>query len=161
MMPGTARPLTENPPPSKLNPETLPGVTADIRQRAGQIIMNCILTESALLGALTASQLEDIRKQAPAGEDPVTESILSACAKVDAYCQGRTVPGPLMGGWARDICVFYLAKILNKSTEDQRTAYDNALKELQDVRSGTFRFPPDSTTSPRGPLAYGSKKKII
>ena len=40
--------------------------------------MNCILTESALLGALTASQLEDIRRQAPAGEDPVTEAILTS-----------------------------------------------------------------------------------
>lgn len=123
--------------------------------------MNCILTESALLGALTASQLEDIRKQAPAGEDPVTESILTACAKVDAYCQGRAVPGPLMSGWARDICVFYLAKILHKTTDDQRTAYDQALKELQDVRGGTFHFQSDSTNSSRGPLAYGSKKKII
>ena len=73
--------------------------------------MNCILTESALLGALTASQLEDIRRQAPAGEDPVTEAILTSCARVDAYCRGRAVPGPLMSSWARDICVFYLAKI--------------------------------------------------
>lgn len=122
--------------------------------------MNCILTESALLGALTSSQLEDIRRQAPAGEDPVTEAILTSCARVDAYCRGRAVPGPLMSGWARDICVFYLAKILHKTTDDQRTAYDQALKELQDVRGGTFRFSSDSEQSARGPLAYGSRKKI-
>lgn len=65
-----------------------------------------------------------------------------------------------MSGWARDICVFYLAKILHKTTDDQRTAYDQALKELQDVRGGTFRFSSDSEQSARGPLAYGSRKKI-
>ena len=109
---------------------------------------------------MTASQLEDIRRQAPAGEDPVTEAILTSCARVDAYCRGRAVPGPLMSSWARDICVFYLAKILHKTTDDQRTAYDQSLKELQDVRGGTFRFSSDAEQSTRGPLAYGSRKKI-
>lgn len=122
--------------------------------------MLCLLTESALLGALTASQLEDIRKQAPAGEDPVNENVMSACAKVDAYCQGRDVPGPLMTGWARDIAVFYLTKLLHKTTDDARTAYENALKELQAVQAGTFRFA-SSASNHAGAIAYGSKKRII
>ena len=122
--------------------------------------MLSLLPESALLGALTASQLEDIRKHAPAGEDPVNENIISACAKVDAYCQGRDVPALLMTGWARDICVFYLAKLLHKTTDDARTAYDNALKELQAVQAGTWRFLPTTSTN-AGAIAYGSKKRII
>ena len=54
--------------------------------------MKTLLTESNLLASLTASQLADIRKQAPAGEDPVADNMLSAAALVDGYCQGREVP---------------------------------------------------------------------
>ena len=47
--------------------------------------MKTLLTESNLLASLTASQLADIRKQAPAGEDPVADNMLSAAALVDGY----------------------------------------------------------------------------
>ena len=85
--------------------------------------MKTLLTESNLLASLTASQLADIRKQAPAGEDPVADNMLSAAA-------------------------------------DQRTAYDAALKALQEVRDGTFPFP-SSCGKKSGAIAYGSNRKII
>ena len=122
--------------------------------------MKTLLTESNLLASLTASQLADIRKQAPAGEDPVADNMLSAAALVDGYCQGREVPANLMTRWARDIAVCDLVKLLHKTTDDQRTAYDAALKALQEVRDGTFPFP-SSCGKKSGAIAYGSNRKII
>lgn len=119
--------------------------------------MKTLLTESDLLAAMPARQLADIRAQAPAGEDPVVVVMVQACATVDGYVGCRDIPAALAAKWARDLAVFDLAKILDKPTDAQKTAYDAALQALADVRDGRFT---GSAASGSGSMGWGSNRKI-
>ncbi|MEZ3490698.1 phage protein Gp36 family protein [Akkermansia muciniphila] len=120
--------------------------------------MKTLLTESDLLAAMPARQLADIRAQAPAGEDPVVVVMIQACATVDGYVGNRDIPAALASKLARDLAVYDLAKLLDKPTDAQKTAYENALKALDDVRSG--RFAGSSGGDGAGNMGWGSNRKI-
>lgn len=119
--------------------------------------MSTLLTESDLLTALTQRQLESIRSQAPAGEDPVALNMVHAALTVDGFVKNRSVPTALATRWARDIAVFDLAKILDKPTDAQTKAYESAMKCLEAV-SHNLVFPASKLES--APLSWGSKKKF-
>lgn len=101
--------------------------------------MATTLTVSQLRSALTADQVSQAStKGVSAGDDPVAEEIAAACAKVDFYTSGHTVPDALATGYARDIAAHQVAKRLGSATDDQVRAYERALKELEDIRDGKF-----------------------
>lgn len=119
--------------------------------------MKTLLTESDLLAAMPARQLADIRAQAPAGEDPVVVVMVQACATVDGYIGNRYIPAALASKLARDLAVYDLAKLLDKPADAQRTAYDAALKALEDIRDGRFA---GSSGGGTGNMGWGSNRKI-
>jgi len=119
--------------------------------------MSTQLIESNLYVAITAEQLSDIRSKAPAGEDPVSDAILNACAVVDSFVLGREVPARLLTKMAVDVCIFDLVKLLGKASDDQKAAYEAALKMLEGIKEGKFGFPYQQNP---GQLGWGSRKKI-
>jgi len=122
---------------------------------------SCQLLESDLYAGITAEQIESIRAKAPAGEDPISSAIVNSCAVVDSYCTGRTVPARMLTKLALDLCVFDLVKILGKSTQDQKSSFDNAYKMLEQIQGGKFGFANSSSDGSTPQLAWGSKGKIL
>lgn len=117
--------------------------------------MNTLLTESDLLAAMPATRLADIRAKAPPGEDPVVVVMMQACATVDGSISTRAVPPAMASRLARDLAVFDLAKILDKPTDAQKTAYDHARADLEDIRKGAF-----PQVSEGGVMSWGSQRQI-
>lgn len=133
--------------------------------------MPATLTLLQLNSALTAEQITKTRTAsllpAEAGVpafDPAAEEIAAALAKVDTYVAGWIVAPALLTGYARDLAAWHLAKRIGKPTEDQDTAKDRALKELEDIRDGKFpglQRDPATTATPSGKIKGGSKPNIL
>lgn len=129
------------------------------------------LSISQLNAALTSEQIGAARSRSlvstETGEplpDPVLEEIDAACAKVDTYTAGWLVPESLRTSYARDIAAWAIAKRLSNATEDQGTARERALKELEEIRDGKFpgiaRDP--AATPPELPaIRTGSRTKVL
>lgn len=117
--------------------------------------MTTLLTESDLLAAMPARQIADIRAKAPAGEDPVITVMVQACATVDGYVGSRDIPPALATKLARDLAVYDLARILDKPTDAQGKAYDNARYDLEAIRKGWF----PGSVAPAA-MGWGSRRSI-
>lgn len=128
--------------------------------------MPATLTVNQLKAALSAEQIAAARDEglAPGDTvDPVAESITTALAAVDFYCEGWLPPAARLTGWACDIAAWQVAKRLTLPTEAQTQAHDRALKELEDLRDGKFPQTPrdGSATATLGKVLAGGKTKIM
>ncbi len=117
--------------------------------------METILGEADL--DLTAKMLIDAREKAPAGTDPVASAILTACATVDQYCEGREV-APAMRRWlAKSLAVFDIVGMLNDPTKQQQSNRDEAWRVLREIKEGSV----GGAGTGSGGLAWGSRRRII
>lgn len=128
--------------------------------------MPATLTATQLKAALTNEQIVAARTKGLAeGDtiDPVAEEILAALARVDAYAAGWLPAAGLLTAWARDLAAWAVAKRLGTPTESQKTAKEQAEKELEDLRDGKFsgvaRDP--NATGGAGKILSGSRSKVI
>lgn len=127
------------------------------------------LTATQLNVALTSEQISEARTRSitPPEEgqptlDPVADEIAAACAKVDQYITGWLIAAGVATAYARDIAAWHVAKRLGKPTEDQDTAKDRALKELEEIRDGKFPgIARDPAATPARKILSGSKGKAI
>lgn len=127
------------------------------------------LTATQLNVALTSEQIGEARTRhiTPPEEgqpalDPVAEEITAACAKVDQYITGWLLADSLATAYARDLAAWAVAKRLSSPTEDQDTAKDRALKELEEIRDGKFPgIARDPAATPARKVLTGRKGKAI
>lgn len=125
--------------------------------------LNAALT-SEQIGKARSERLLPPPESGPLPPDPVEEAIAAACAKVDTYCHGWLVADVLRTALARDLAAWEVAKRLGKPTDEQATARERALKELEDIRDGKFpgiaRDPASAPAAPAAKIKGGSKPKI-
>lgn len=125
--------------------------------------MAATLTDTRLKSALTNEQIVAARTRgtsAADASDPVQEEIAAACAKVDTFASGYTVPAGMLTAWAADLAAHNVAKRLGTPTADQVRTYERANKELEDLRDGKFKNIPKVDGS-SGKVISGGRAKVL
>lgn len=98
--------------------------------------------------------------------DPVTNTISEQLQKVEDYTLRYDVPELRRNRLARALVLFELYARLGSIPEKRKTKYEEAMKELRDIRDGKFpdlkiEDPPPADL-PTAPIIYGSAfEKIL
>ena len=126
--------------------------------------MPATLTAIQLKSRLTNEQLQAARTRGVSAADemdPVEEEIAAACSKVDTYASGYSVPAGMLTGWARDLAAHAVASRLGTPTADQVRLYEQANKELEDLRDGKFKNISKAADVNTDKVNFGSKPAIL
>lgn len=125
--------------------------------------MPATLAAVQLKSVLTNEQLVAARTRGLSAADeldPVEEEIDAACAKVDTFAAGYDAPAGMLTSWARSLAAHAVAMRLGTPTDDQVRLYEQANKELEDLRDGKFpNIPQTGTTT--GKVSHGGRPNIF
>ncbi len=98
-------------------------------------------TEADLLADISQAELDGIAKAlVTAGDvDPIATTILEQTDKVEAYTLRYAVPEIRSNRLIRALVLWELYSRLGAIPEKRQVKYDEAMKELRDIRDGKFK----------------------
>jgi hypothetical protein len=124
--------------------------------------------ETDLLTDISQEELDGIGKELaeeqPGDPDPIAATIAEQVQKVEDYTLRYDVPELRVKRLVRALVLYELYARLQSIPDKRKSKYDEAMKELRDIRDGKFKDlaveepPPAGMSSNQG--KWGSKKKI-
>jgi hypothetical protein len=123
-------------------------------------------TETDLLADISQEELDGIGKELVelGGENPIEATIAEQVQKVEDYTLRWAVPELRLKRLTRPLVLWELYKRLGAIPDKRQTAYDEAMKELKEIRDG--KFPdlaiqdPAPDGSPGSTAAWGSECQL-
>lgn len=123
-------------------------------------------TEADLLSDISSDELDGIGAQLVVfgDPDPIATTIAEQAQKVEDYTLRYNVPLDRAKRLVRALVLYELYARLSSPPEKRKYKYEEAMKELRDIRDGKFpdlaiEDPPPAGL-PKGKGAWGSKCKI-
>jgi len=122
--------------------------------------------EQDLLPDISQEELDGIAKELVTGGDPgpIATAITEQTQKVEDYTLRYAVPADRFNRLLRPLVLWELYKRLGEIPKKRQTAYDEAMKELRDIRDGKFPAlaleDPAPEGLPEGQGNWGSATKI-
>lgn len=123
--------------------------------------------ESDLLPDISQEELDGIAKELVGlgDQEPIATTIAEQIQKVEDYTLRYNVPALRCKRLCRALVLFELYARLQSIPDKRKAKYDEAMKELRDIRDGKF---PDLALEdpapeglPEGQGRWGSKTKIL
>ena len=129
--------------------------------------MAITFTEADLLVDISQEELDGIAKELVSESDPqpIASTISEQFQKVEDFTARFAVPELRYKRLIRALVLFELGARLGEIPKKRQTKYDEAMKELRDIRDGKFpdlmlEEPPPAGI-PSGQGNWGSKEKLV
>ncbi len=129
--------------------------------------MAITFTEEDLLVDISQEELDGIAKELVSDGDPepIARTIAEQLQKVEDYTARFEVPELRYQRLVRALVLFEIYARLAEIPKKRQTKYDEAMKELKDIRDGKFpdlmlEEPPPAGI-PSGHGNWGSKEKLV
>lgn len=123
-------------------------------------------TEQDLVPDISQEELDGIAKElvTPGDPTPIATAIAEQTQKVEDFTLRWAVPELRVKRLTRPLVLWFLYKRLGSIPDKRQTDYDEAMKELREIRDG--KFPdlaiedPAPAGSPGSTATWGSEEKI-